>query len=265
MIRFKANPFAGYLFTIRNLQFAFYGCKLLPERKVAMKNIVFFLLLLPCISGFTQNAGIDGVANLTQLYDSAGRSLLGKKSIKTIGSPMLNDNWGTGEVKFVNGRILKNASLRYNLVTGKLHYKIEDLEITFLDPVAEFSYHYINEEGNESKVVFRNGYPGPEPGAALVYYQVLAESKRFQLLKTMHKKLDDHYEYSGPVSKIYLLSSELYLYDRQAQQLVNIKNKQSLIHSIPQLEEEVTRKYGNSNGKFRSEQELIDLIARLKN
>jgi hypothetical protein len=265
MIRFMDRFLRGIDTGYKNLQFAFYGCKLVAERKFAMKKIVFFLLLLPCISGLTQNAGIDGVANLTQLYDSAGRSLLGKKSIKTIGSPMLNDNWGTGEVKFVNGRVLKNASLRYNLVTGKLHYKVEDLEITFLDPVAEFSYHYINEEGNESKVVFRNGYPGSEPGAGLVYFQVLAESKRFQLLKSIHKKLDDHYEYNGPVSRIYLLSSELYLYDREAESLVNIKNKQSLIHSIPQLEEEVIRKYGNSNNKFRSEQELIDLIARLKN
>lgn len=228
-----------------------------------MKNVLFFLLLSLYINGFAQNAGIDGVTNLTQLYDSAGRSLLGKKSIKMIGSPMLNDNWGTGEVKFVNGRILRNASLRYNLVTGKLHYKIDELEITLLDPVSEFSYSYIDEDGNQNKVLFRNGYPGAEPGARSVYYQVLAESARFQLLKNMYKKLDDHYEYNGPVSKIYLQSSELYLYDNQLQRLVNIRNKQSLIHSVPQLEDEVNRKYGNANGKFRSEQELIDLIARL--
>lgn len=228
-----------------------------------MKPVLFLLSLIFCITAFTQNAGIDGVTSLTQLYDSSGRSLLGKKNIKIIGSPMLNENWGTGEVKFTNGRILRNANLRYNLVTGKLHYKIDELEITFLDPVSEFSYSYTNADGENCKVVFRNGYPGTAPGAGLVYYQVLAESPRFQLLKNMYKKLDDHYEYNGPVSKIYLLSTELYLYDSQSKNLISLKNKQSLINSIPELEDEVNRKLGHSNGKFRSEKELIDLIARL--
>lgn len=204
-----------------------------------MKSQLFVIILCLSLQGMAQNASTDGVSSMMQLYDSNGNPLLGAKRNHFINSPYLNDTWGRGEVVFITGKKLKNAVLRFDLNEQRLHYQIGDIEFTFLDPITEFNYTYTEEEKSYS-VHFRNGYPGKNSDEQFRYYEILAENVRYELLKFISKKIEDYYEYNGPVSKIFKLITSLYLFDKQEKVLVPAREKQVVAQMIPSLKEKLS-------------------------
>lgn len=204
-----------------------------------MKNLLIILILCHCFQGMAQNASTDGVSSMMQLYDSNGNPLLGAKRNHFINSPYLNDSWGKGEVLFITGKKLKNATLRFDLNDQKLHYQIGDIEFTFLDPITEFSYTY-SEEGKSYSVHFRNGYPGNNLEEKIRFYEILAENDNYELLKFISKKVEDYYEYNGPTSKIFKLFTTLFLFDKQEKILAPAREKQVVEHMIPSLKEKLS-------------------------
>lgn len=227
-----------------------------------MKNTLLFLALCLCIQGMSQNASTDGVSSMMQLYDNNGNPLLGVKRNRFINSPYLNDNWGRGEVVFGSGKKLKNAVLRFNLNDQKLHYQIGDIEFMFLDPVAEFSYTY-TEEDKPYSIRFRNGYPGVKPEEQYRYYEILAENTRYELLKFIAKKVEDYYEYNGPSSRIYKLFTSLYLFDKQEKILVPARGKKLVEERMPALIENL--KLLSASGKNIPEKDWINWFSTLQN
>lgn len=222
--------------------------------------------LLPCILcsllGSAQTTLNKANASFVEVYDAYGRPLTVKNRNEVKGSPMLSDNWGKGMIKFRNKKILENTLLRFNLFSNKLFCKVDDIEITIVDPVSEFSFSY--EENDEPhSVVFRNGYPGNTTFAGEVFYEVLSEGSRFQLLKHSYKTVQDYYEYGTTPTKIFRYASELFIYDAKMQTLTLVKNKQPLTESVPVLTAEFA---GTANplGKFKSEKDLVNLMATLK-
>lgn len=225
-----------------------------------MKKQLFVLGLCLSIQGMAQNASTDGVSSMMQLYDSNGNPLLGAKRNRFINSPYLNDNWGKGEVIFITGKKLKNAVLRFDLNDQKLHYQIGDIEFTFLDPIAEFSYTYTEEEKTYS-VHFRNGYPGKDLDEQYRYYEILAENERYELLKFISKRIEDYYEYNGPTSKIFKLFTSLYLFDKQEKLLVPAREKQIVEQGIPSLKEKLSLL--TATGRNIKEKDWINWFANL--
>ena len=224
-------------------------------------------LLLPCILcsllGSAQTTLNKANGNFVEVYDAYGRPLTVKNRNEVKGSPMLNDKWGKGTIKFRNKKILENALLRFNLFSNKLFYKVDDMEFAIIDPVSEFSFSY-EENDEQHSVVFRNGYPGNTNLASEVFYEVLSEGSRFQLLKHSYKTVQDYYEYGRTPTKIFRHASELFIYDAKMQTLALVKNKQPLTESVPVLTTEFA---GTDNpfGKFKSEKDLINLIAKINN
>ncbi|MDE3253346.1 MAG: hypothetical protein KGO92_11100 [Bacteroidota bacterium] len=203
-----------------------------------MKSLLIITAFCLSYQGMAQNASTDGVASMMQLYDSNGNPLLGAKRNHFINSPYLNDNWGRGEVVFINGKKLKDAVLRFDLNDQKLHYQIGDIEFTFLDPISAFSYTYSDDDKTYS-VHFRNGYPGKNPEDKFRYYEILAENDRYELLKFISKKVEDYYEYNGPTSKYYKLFTSLHLYDKLEMILAPAREKQVVEKMIPSLKEKL--------------------------
>lgn len=205
-----------------------------------MKCQLSVFILCLSLQGMAQNASTDGVSSMMELYDSHGNPLLGAKGNRFINSPYLNDNWGRGEVIFVSGKKLKNAVLRFDLNGQELHYKIGDIEFTFLDPIVEFSYTYKLDDKSYS-VHFKNGYPGKNLGEQNRYYEILAENNKYELLKFISKRIEDYYEYNGPASKIFKLFTTLYLFDKQEKVLVPAIEKQVVEQGIPSLKEKLNK------------------------
>ena len=227
-----------------------------------MKSFLFFSFVLVTFISSAQSSFGGNNSNLTEIYDVNGWPLSSKVKYEIKGSPMLTDNWCKGSVKFSNGRILKDALLSFNLFNNQLYYKLEDIQFSFIDQISEFTFLY-EENGKEKNLLFRSGYPGNTPVAGRIFYEVIAEGPRFQLLKHSYKALRDYYEYSTALAKNFRLFSDMYIYDMQTKSLKYIKNKQLLAELMPGQAEEIARLSGEKYYKFRSEKDLGDLVARL--
>lgn len=227
-----------------------------------MKKQLLLAFLLYSVVATAQTSLNGASGSIVEVYDAMGRPLTAKDRNAVTGSPMLNENWGTGTIKFHNGRTLQNASLRFNLFTNRLFYKVDELEFILVDPIDEFSFSY-EENGKERSVLFRNGYPGTAPGGRELFYEVLSDGPRFQLLKRNYKTIQDFYDYSAAPAKTFRLASELFVFDAQLQTFTMIKIKQPLHESAPVLAAEI-EKTGSPVGKFHSEKDLVDAMAKLK-
>jgi hypothetical protein len=227
-----------------------------------MKKHLLFFCLFGVLYSSAQTAFTGGGAGKSMdIRDASGRPFT--TTVTEIkGSALLSESWGIGYVKFANGRILTNVSLRFNLFNSELYYKLEGLEFVFIDPVREFSFSY-EDNGISCFAFFRNGYPGATPASQQIFYEVLSEGSRFQLLKRNYKSVGESYGYQALPSKVFQSKWEWYLYDSQLKSTRLVKNKQPLIASVPELAVLVNRIAGNETGKFRSEKELVDLVTRL--
>ncbi|MEO7529790.1 MAG: hypothetical protein ABIS69_00220, partial [Sediminibacterium sp.] len=178
------------------------------------------------------------------------------------GSPLFSDNWGIGIVKFTNGKYMKDVPLRFSLYNSELYSKKGDIEVMLVNSVREFSFSY-EDNGSIRSVSFRNGYPGTKAGADQVFYEILVDGPRFQVLKHSNKTIREVSDYTSAPHKEFRLASELFIFDNQAQTLTQVKNKQPLAESVPVLAQEIARTTGNPTGKFRSEKDLIELVAKV--
>jgi hypothetical protein len=225
-----------------------------------MHLLLFCLLAMLSASAQTGNVGAD--ANKTfNIRGEYGRPLA-SAAAEIKGSPLVSENWGRGYVKFWSGRILKDIPLRFNLFNSELYYQLDGEDFIFIEPVNEFSFPY-EDNGISCLAFFRNGYPGTKPASKQIFYEVLLEGSRFQLLKHNYKVIRESYGYGREPIKVFEPGSEWYVYDSQSKLIHLIKNKKPLTASVPELAVLVNRLKGNETGKFKSEKELIDLVARL--
>lgn len=226
-------------------------------------KVVFIIggMLLSTI-GFSQTILTTNNGILLEMYDISGRPVSTRIKTEINGNPLLNENWGTGTVKLASGRVWKNATLRFNLLTNQLFYLIDNSEFPFAEPITEFSLSYID-NGNTIQSQFKNGYPGTALRAEQIFYEILASGKRFELLKHQYKTIHDYYEYGSAVSKTYRMVTELCVYDKQTKLLTTLTNKQSLNESLPALAEAITQLLGTPPAKITNEKDLAVLITRL--
>lgn len=197
------------------------------------------------------------------VYDISVRTIIFKNNYDIKGTPMFNKDWGKGTVKFFNGRLLKDVSLQFDAFSNELYFKVDSIVFAFVNPVKEFALVY-EEKGKKLSALFRNGYPGNKPAAAGIFYEVLQEGARFQLLKHTSKIIKDSYEYSAPLGKIYWPVYELYIFDTETRILKSLSSKGSLAELMPAYAETIAQLTGSKRYKFRSEKELADILGKLE-
>ena len=196
------------------------------------------------------------------VYDISVRTIVFKNNYDIKGTPMFNKDWGKGAVKFFNGRLLRDVSLQFDAFSNELYFKVDSIVFAFVNPVKEFVLEY-EEKGKMLSALFRNGYPGNKTAAAAVFYEVLQEGTRFQLLKHNSKIIKDSYEYSAPLGKVYWPVYELYIFDTETSTLKSLSNKGSLAELMPEYAETLAQLTGSKHYKFRSEKELADILLKL--
>ena len=236
-----------------------------------MKKIIFiFIVVLNYVPAYAQDHAGGGVsANpigyniaFAEAYDEKGKPLT-EVNKQVAGSPVLNENWGTGRVKLANGFVLTNADLQFDLFSNQLHFKRNNIAYAFADALKEFSMEF-KDSDQVRAVTFRSGYPAIKKKTESTFYQLIAGGDKVQLLNYVSKEIRENYTYMGPVRKEYQLNNAWYVYDIKTGTIQNINlSKTSLLKALPAFAEAIHLFADSKNYKLKSEKEVIELFAVL--
>lgn len=228
-----------------------------------MKKYLFLACLFCQSHSFAQVLYNNNPVSLQDMYADLGWQNAGKDKATLKGSPMFREEWSRGKVVFSNGRVLADALLHFNLFQHRLYYQLDSLAFVFVEPVREFTLQSVD-KGDTVNHVFRNGYPGVNPGSWQTYYELIADGPTFQLVMLPRKILRDYYDYGSPITKIFRLVTDYFIFNKQDYSLAGIKPKQLLSTIIPGKDVEIARLAGVKNFRFDSEKKLGDVIAQLQ-
>lgn len=233
-----------------------------------MKHLSTTIILFVCISKvFAQDlpaaAGVSnnilGHTAFAEAYDVHGKPLT-EVNKKIAGLSVLNENWGTGEVKFRNGFTFKNMELQFDLFSNELHFRKDNIGYSFVDALKEFTMVYPQNDKMHA-VVFRAGYPGLKRKTENTFYQVVADGKKLHLLNYMSKQVREEYDYSGPIRHSYQLDNAYFVYDAKQDVLKEVfLNKAALMKALPGYADAIRKFSDDKKYKLKSEAEAIELF-----
>jgi hypothetical protein len=238
-----------------------------------MKTI-FLLVVTAFVSlhTFSQDHAGGGVsvdpigANIAfaEAYDKEGKPLTNVNK-QVFGSSALNEYWGNGKVTLLNGFVLKNIELQFDLYLNELHFRKDNIVYLFVDSIREFAMDFKDSLDMRS-VVFRSGYPAIQKKTGATFYQVLADGKNLQLLNYKTKEVREKYEYLGPVHKEYDTNDAYFIYDVKSGAMKSISlKKNSLLKALPAYAESINAFAVQNNANLKSEKEMIELFKLLNN
>ena len=195
-------------------------------------------------------------------YDISGKPMTLKGPVME-GSPMLNSNLGKGMVKFKNGAWVNELELQFNLLENELYYRQNNQTFSFVDSIQEFTLAF-EEEGVAHSAIFRSGYPPMGKYKSEAFYEVLADGKQVQLLKSVTKVLVEKNSYGRGMEKEYKQTIQLYLYDVAIGEIIRIKkDKKSLMEALPAYTKRIEELANSTKNKLRTEEEVAELVKLL--
>lgn len=228
-----------------------------------MKKYFLLFALLPSI--FTKAQNIDNYKNgsaFAEAFDVDGKPFTAKKDDNIEGSPMLNDQWAEGEVKFMNGFTLKKVELQFNLFDNDIYFRKHNAMYRFADSVKQFSFSLTTEKGNTEHVLYRSGYPAKNNHGVTAFYKVLTEGNNFHLLQYDYKKLEENNAYNAPGRKAYRQEQDFFLYDAKANTITPVKtDRNMLVKALPAFEKQITAEFAGK--KKVSVEDLVALVNKL--
>ena len=192
---------------------------------------------------------------------SAGRVNIDPADIE--GSPFLISGWRKGNVSFYNGKMFKDADLKFNLVKNELQFLKDDKPLLFADAVKAFMI-LDTADGETRKALFNSGYPSYGMHNTKSFYQVLAMGKNVQLLKYLSKRTAETYEYNVNAKLSYKLTEDLYLYDVKNDKLQFINaTANSIEKTLKDIISADVHELVKTKSKKLSENDIVDLINKV--
>lgn len=228
------------------------------------RRCIFYGLLL--LFAHSLNAqSLDATNNVfNESYGANGKPFAANPNAGLVeGSPMLNDNWGSGVVKLANGREFTDALFQFNLVTQKLFFKKDSTVFAFTGPVISFTINYV-EKGLNKTVYFKNNYPPFANQTSATFYQVLTEGNKFHLLKLPYKKVEERYEYNQPLKSVYRNETGWYIYEQALSGMKQISNNlNSILKALPGQADKILASVSPVNRKHLTDGEMLSIIEAL--
>ncbi len=198
------------------------------------------------------------------VYDNSGKKIDANGHAFLSGSPMLNNNWGTGSVAFTNGKQLSNLPLQFNVQKNELYFKRDSTVFGFADKVGAFTMTYQDDGGTQQEVYFKSGYPDNRGKATSFLYQVINDGPNAQFLEGLESNIDQHYVYGAAAKENYVVTAKWYIYNVKKNILFSIsRNKRSVEKALSEYKEEIEKYAVDNNVSFNSEKEINQLITSL--
>lgn len=197
------------------------------------------------------------------VYDNSGKKIDAGGHSFLSGSPMLNENWGTGAVVFTDGRQVTSLPLQFNVQKNQLYFKKDSAVYGFADKVAAFKMMY-DEGGSKREVYFKSGYPDNRGEATPFLYQVINDGPNVHFLKRLESNIDQHYVYGSAAKENYVISAKLYIFNVKKNVLFSInRNKHSLEKALPDYKEDIEKYAADNNVTFSDDKEINELVTSL--
>ena len=225
-----------------------------------MKTILPVVIALAISSAAAAQTVTSTTTNALTVTDITGKPLPNKGAI-TKGSPMLNENWGTGMVKLHTGAWVKEVPLQFNLEQNELYFQRNQQMFEFSEPVAEFILGY-EEEGKTHSAHFRCGYPPIGRYSPQTYYEIAVDGPKVQLLKKITKVAIERNEYGVGMGKEYKLAVQWVIFDVTNNSISKIKRDvSSLKEALPTYATQINQLA--ETRKPKSEEDFIALVQGL--
>lgn len=171
------------------------------------------------------------------------------------GSPFLLPTWENGMFTFADGRQISTFQLRYDLSTGELQAKNNEVVLIITNPIHAF----VLKPANSPELLFQNGFAAVEQQDAKTFYQVL-QNGAYRLLKLTRKQIVTLSQYSGPDTREYQ-SIETYYIAREDGTVVRIrKDKSSVLKALPDSEGKLAAWMSKTGNTCKSEAALAAVI-----
>lgn len=201
---------------------------------------------------------------MLEAYNIRGRAFVNKDAVNVEGTPLLNTDWGRGEVRFKNGGVVKDIELKFNLEKNELYFNKSDELYLFNDPVTSFSIKF-NNMGKTYEKVFRNGFPLNGRLGNETFYEIIADGSKWQFVNFAYAFLSNANSYGGSSSKqIFTNGDEFYIFDRLADKMIRTKKTiAGISESMPSLKEQITKICTEKKLKLRNNEEVVILFQAL--
>lgn len=201
---------------------------------------------------------------MLEAYNIRGRAFVNKDAVNVEGTPLLNTEWGKGDVKFRNGGMVKDLELKFNLERNELYFNNRGELYLFNDPVSSFTIKF-NNMGKAQEVFFRNGYPVNGRLGNETFYEVVADGENYQFLSFKYAFLSNANSYGGSSQKqIFTNADEFYLFDRVAGKMIRTKKTVAgITEALPSLSDKITKVSAEKKIKLRDSGEIRELFAAL--
>lgn len=191
---------------------------------IAMKNI---LIAVAFLFNNVANAQLmyqsKPVTTFVEMYDESGKPLTAnQRGVK--GSPLWKNQWSKGTVHLKSGKELKDVPLILNLVTGELHFKVDDMEFAIGEPVETFNLEFMENEITKT-AYFKSLPTDSKANHGYTNFEVVADGNKYQLLKHIQKQVKDYFNYGSAAGKEFSEESDWYIYHTTDKQLIATKGK----------------------------------------
>lgn len=236
--------------------------------KFNFKILMFQLLIISSLSlteVYAQSITSQQSTNfMLEAYNIRGRAFVNKDAVNVEGTPLLNTEWGKGDVKFRNGGMVKDIDLKFNLERNELYYNYEGQLYLFNDPVVSFTLKY-NIMGKPLEALFRNGFPLNGRLGNETFYEVIAEGEKFQFLDFKYAFLSNANSYGGSSNKqIFTNADEYYVHDKLAGKMIRTKKSVAgVAEALPAISDKITKICAEKKLKLRDHTEIRQLFAEL--
>lgn len=201
---------------------------------------------------------------MLETYNIRGRAIVNKDALNVDGTPLLNTEWGKGDVQFKSGGLVKDIDLKFNLERNELYYNFNGERYLFNDPVVSFTLKF-NEFGKQHVVLFRNGFPLNGRLGSETFYEIIADGDKWQFINFRYAFLSNANSYGGSSTKQqYTNADEFYIFERTSGKMIRTKKTAAgIIESLPSMKDQITKICSEKKLKMRDNEEVRQLFAAL--
>lgn len=217
-----------------------------------------FLAVFIIVYSVSQGA----IAQVSNLHTVTGEPLRLMKYDKIQGTPYLGSAaWQEGTLVDKDGTVFKDVTMRYNAFDDELEVKQNgNTLIVNRKTIGSFQFNAIDDFGNTTSYIFRNGFKGSEGFDEYSNFRVIYESEKLKILERVMKiqiRVTPA-AYGESDYQKFVESNEIFLIVDNKWEKTKV-NQKALVNAFPQLKSQIKDYVKSNDLNLAKEWALVEL------